>query len=94
MNGSAPFLALGAGIYLVSGAALPARAGGRVLAPFDTVSIRILDQPDLSESTRVEADGTVNVPYVGRIRAVGLTEDGLAEAIERRLVERKILARP
>jgi hypothetical protein len=31
---------------------------------------------------------------VGRIKAAGLTEDGLARMIERRLVELKIIAGP
>ena len=33
-------------------------------------------------------------PYVGRIMAAGLTEDGLARKIERRLIELKIIAGP
>ena len=60
----------------------------------DVISIRILDQPDLTATTRVEPDGSINFPYVGRIKAAGRTEDDVAREIERRLVERKILARP
>ena len=45
-------------------------------------------------TARVEPDGTINFPYVGRIKAAGLTEDGLARIIERRLVELKIIAGP
>ena len=40
----------------------------------------------------VEPDGTINFPYVGRIRAAGRTEDDLARTIERRLIELKIIA--
>ncbi len=76
----------------VASAALPARAAGRRLTANDEVSIRIVEEPSLSTTTRVEPDGTINFPYVGRIRAAGLTEDELASAIERRLVELKILA--
>ncbi len=70
----------------------PALAGGRVLTTFDVVSIRVLNEPDLDTTTRVEPDGTISFPYIGRIRAAGLTEDQLERAIERRLVELKILA--
>jgi protein involved in polysaccharide export with SLBB domain len=65
---------------------------GRVLTPSDVVAIRIIDHPELDTTTRVEPDGTINFPYVGRIQAAGRTEDDLGRAIGRRLVELKILA--
>ena len=68
--------------------------GGRVLTKNDVVSIKVASQPDMDTTTRVESDGTVNFPYVGRIRAAGLTEDQLAHAIERRLEERQIVTEP
>jgi protein involved in polysaccharide export with SLBB domain len=71
-----------------------AESGGRVLAPSDVVAIRIVDHPELNTTTRVEPDGTINFPYVGRIKAVGRTEDDLGRALGRRLVELKILAGP
>jgi polysaccharide export outer membrane protein len=71
-----------------------ARSGGRVLTSSDVVAIRIVDHPDLDTTTRVEPDGTINFPYVGRIKAAGRTEDDLARAVGRRLVELKILAGP
>jgi polysaccharide biosynthesis/export protein len=95
MTKLARLLLLSAGLVsLGSSAACPASAGGRVLAPLDIVSIKILDEPDLSASARVEADGTVNFPYVGRVQAAGLTEDELAVTIATLLVERKIISRP
>jgi protein involved in polysaccharide export with SLBB domain len=71
-----------------------AEGGGRVLTTSDVVAIRIVDHPDLDWTTRVEPDGTINFPYVGRIKAAGLTEDELARTVERRLVELKIIAEP
>ena len=71
-----------------------AQGGGRVLTTSDVVAIRIVDHPDLDWTARVEPDGTINFPYVGRIKAAGLTEDDLARTIERRLVELKIIAAP
>jgi polysaccharide biosynthesis/export protein len=85
--------AIWAGVLFLS--AVPqALAGGRMLTTSDIVSIRVLNEPDLDTTTRVEPDGTINFPYVGRIRAAGKTEDQLERAIERRLVELKILADP
>lgn len=74
--------------------AAPALAGGRVLTPMDVVAIRIVTAPDLSTTARVETDGTIDFPYLGRIKAAGLSEDELARRIERGLVDRKILAGP
>jgi protein involved in polysaccharide export with SLBB domain len=71
-----------------------ARAGGRVLATSDVVAIRIVDHPELDTTTRVEPDGTINFPYVGRIQAAGRTEDDLARAVERGLVKLKIIPEP
>jgi len=53
-----------------------------------------VDHPELDTTTRIEPDGTINFPYVGRIRAAGRTEDDLARAVERGLIERKIIAGP
>ena len=68
--------------------------GGRVLTKSDVVAIKVVGQPDMDTTTRVETDGTVNFPYVGRIKAAGLTQDQLAHAIERRLAERQIVTQP
>ena len=71
-----------------------ARSGGRVLTVSDVVAIRVVDHPELDTTTRVEPDGTINFPYVGRIKAAGRTEDDLASYVGRRLVELKIIAGP
>jgi polysaccharide export outer membrane protein len=69
-------------------------AAGRVLTPQDSVSIRVVNQPDMDTTTRVETDGTISFPYVGRIRAAGLSEDQVAHAIERQLASRQIVTDP
>ena len=65
-----------------------------MLTTSDVVAIRIIDHPDLDTTTRVEPDGTINFPYVGRIKAAGRTEDDLAREVERRLLELKSIAEP
>lgn len=82
------------GVSLLAATGAPARGGGRVLTTSDVVAIRIVGYPDLDTTTRVEPDGTIDFPYLGRIRAAGRTEDELARAVERGLVERKIIAEP
>jgi polysaccharide biosynthesis/export protein len=86
--------AIAAVLLLAAMARAQALAGGRVLTPMDVVAIRIVDHPDLDWTVRVEPDGTINFPYVGRIKAAGLTEDDLARTVERRLVALKIIAEP
>jgi protein involved in polysaccharide export with SLBB domain len=83
------------GVLLFAATCAPAaRGGGRVLTTSDVVAIRVVDHPELDTTTRVEPDGTINFPYVGRIKAAGRTEDDLARTVERRLLERKIIAEP
>jgi polysaccharide export outer membrane protein len=70
------------------------QAAGRVLTTSDVVAIKVVGQPDLDTTTRVELDGTINFPYVGRVKAAGLTEDALARIIEKRLAARQIVTEP
>jgi polysaccharide export outer membrane protein len=81
-------------LTIAAAAALGVRAAGRLLTPQDVVSIKVVNQPDMDTATRVESDGTISFPYVGRIRAAGLSEDDLAHAIERRLAARQIVTDP
>jgi polysaccharide biosynthesis/export protein len=71
-----------------------AQSAGRVLTTSDVVAIHIVDHPDLDSTTRIEPNGTINFPYAGRIKAAGRTEDDLGRAVERRLIELKIIASP
>jgi polysaccharide export outer membrane protein len=88
-----PALRLSVLLFAATGASA-AGSGGRVLTASDVVAIRLVDHPELDTTTRVEPDGTIVFPYVGRIRAAGRTEDDLARIVERRLIELKILAGP
>jgi protein involved in polysaccharide export with SLBB domain len=87
--------AIGLGVLvLVATGGQAAQGGGRVLTTSDVVAIRIVDHPDLDWTARIAPDGTINFPYVGRIKAAGLTKDDLARTVERRLIELKIIAEP
>ena len=81
-------------LALAAVAAGNAWAEGRVLTTSDVVAIKVVGQPDLDTTTRVELDGTINFPYVGRVKAAGLSEDALARLIERRLAARQIVTEP
>ena len=71
-----------------------AEGGGRVLTKSDVVTIKVVSQPDMDTTSRVDLDGTIQFPYIGRVKAAGLTEDALARTIEKRLAARQIVNDP
>jgi|SRR5579872_6709815 len=44
-----------------------------VIGPQDNLSITVVDEPDLSGKYRIDTDGSLTFPYVGRVQAAGLT---------------------
>ena len=58
-------------------AAAPARY---MIGPQDLLKITVFDEPDLTNSYRVDGDGFITFPYIGRVAAGGLT---LAELQDR-----------
>ncbi len=69
-------------------------ATGRVLNTNDVVQVTVLYQAELNVTTRVEPDGTIDLPYAGRIRAAGLTTGALSEKIANILVEKGLVKNP
>ena len=69
------------------------------LRPSDVLEMRLSGMPQeyASEFTlqyTVGQDGTINVPLIGEIKAVGLTSTQLERAIQSRLVAEKIFTQP
>ncbi len=71
-----------------------ANAGGRTLTTSDVVQVTVVNQPELNSSARIEPDGTIQLPYVGRIRAVGLTQDQLRDRIVASLKDADVVKDP
>jgi len=65
-----------------------------VLGPGDEVEIAVYGASDLSQHTRVSADGNISVPLVGYIRVAGLTSSEAEGAIEEQLRQNNILNNP
>lgn len=63
----------------------PPAAGAYRLGPGDQVGITLFGEQQLSGSFAVSDSGSISLPLVGSVRAVGLTSDQLATEIERRL---------
>jgi polysaccharide biosynthesis/export protein len=53
----------------------------------DVLSIGILGEPDLSRILTVDGDGTLDYPYVGRVKAAGLPLRAIKALIEKKLVD-------
>lgn len=62
------------------------------IGPRDEVAIRVFEEPKLNVDLRVDDDGTIRLPLVGRVNAAGLTEDELTlrlkEVLEQELLQR------
>jgi polysaccharide biosynthesis/export protein len=55
------------------------------LGPEDEIEIRVWDHDDLTRKTRIAMNGTISFPFVGDIKAGGLTVGQLQKEIEHRL---------
>jgi polysaccharide biosynthesis/export protein len=65
-----------------------------VVGAQDVLSISMLGEPDMARTVAVEADGTFDYPYVGRIKAAGLTLRTIQGGIERKLVQGGYFVKP
>ena len=60
-------------------------ASNFAVGPGDVFEVRVFDEANLSGPYRVDADGTIDFPLVGRIKVQGLTSSQIADAIKSRL---------
>jgi polysaccharide export outer membrane protein len=60
----------------------PAAGGDQyVIGPQDTLMITVIDENDLTAKYRVDTDGSITLPYLGRMPAAGLSVDELRNRI-------------
>src|SRR6266478_1227188 len=65
-----------------------------VLGPGDDLEIAVYGAPDLSEHTRVSAEGNISMPLIGYVRIAGLTTSEAEGAIETQLRQGNIVNDP
>ena len=53
----------------------------------DLLKVTVLDEAELSQVYRVDSDGTITFPYIGRIAAAGMTLPALQDRLRSRLAE-------
>jgi polysaccharide biosynthesis/export protein len=66
--------------------ASPSAQDDYVIGPQDVLNVTVFNEPDASRlGVAVDGDGTIDCPYIGRIKAAGLTTRGLEQDIKERL---------
>jgi polysaccharide export outer membrane protein len=56
--------------------------GEYVLAPGDTINVRVFNQESISGRTRVRPDGRVTIPFLNDVPAAGRTTEELAKSLQ------------
>jgi protein involved in polysaccharide export with SLBB domain len=64
------------------------------VGPGDVFKLEIVGEKDLPEEYQVASDGTVDLPYVQRIKVAGLEPQQVARLVREKLMEKKILTDP
>lgn len=72
------------GTLLAGGYANAAEADSYLLGPDDQITIRVLQAPELADKpVRIDMNGYIELPFVGRLHAGGLTVDALRQELTR-----------
>ena len=64
------------------------------LGPGDVFSVRVFNEPDLSNEYRVDADGSIDYPLIGKVKVDGKRPTEIAAEIALRLREGQFLKSP
>jgi polysaccharide export outer membrane protein len=72
----------------------PPAVDDNVLGPNDVFAVRVFGEADMSADYRVAPDGTIDFPYIGRVRVQGLTPPQVADRLQTELHDRQILRQP
>jgi polysaccharide biosynthesis/export protein len=65
-----------------------------LIGPGDDLEITVYGAPDLSQHTRVGADGNISIPLIGSVRIAGLSSSEAQAAIETQLQRNNVVNNP
>lgn len=63
------------------------RTGDYLLGPQDTLKVTVFEEPNLTGSYRIDADGAFSYPFLERVKAAGRTTTEVKDEIQKRLAE-------
>lgn len=87
-------LALLACCLTVTAPAFAADDSGHRLVAADVLAIKVVGQPDLETQARVDDDGTILFPFVGRIAVAGQRVDEVSRLLATALQKADVVAKP
>jgi polysaccharide export outer membrane protein len=88
-------LLLGCGGAGVNGAnQLPVAEQSTTLGPGDVFVVNVVGEKELPTEFRVQPDGSVDYPYIGRVKVAGLEPQEVVDVLKAGLREAKILSDP
>lgn len=73
---------------------LPAPVEANTLGPGDLLTVQIVGERDLPTEYQVASDGTIDLPYVHRLRVEGLEPQRVQELVRQRLIAERIFTDP
>jgi protein involved in polysaccharide export with SLBB domain len=73
---------------------LPDPVESTTLGPGDVFTLDMVGEKELPREFQVASDGTVDLPYVHRLRVMGLEPQEVAAAVREQLIAQKILTNP
>jgi protein involved in polysaccharide export with SLBB domain len=73
---------------------LPAPMQSTVVGPEDLFEISVLGEKDLTHEFQVQPDGTIDFPYISRVKVEGLEPQEVVDLLKSKLVQDKILSDP
>jgi protein involved in polysaccharide export with SLBB domain len=64
------------------------------VGPGDLFVVNVLGEKDIPQEFRVQPDGTIDFPYLDRIKVDGLEPQEIEDLLKRELADKQILRRP
>jgi polysaccharide export outer membrane protein len=73
---------------------LPPPALSTIVGPGDLFEVYIVGEKEIPKEFRVQPDGTVDFPYLDRVKVAGLEPQEIEDLLKKQLIERRILVDP
>ncbi len=73
---------------------LPVPTPSTTVGPGDLFAVTVLGEKEIPPEFRVQPDGTVDFPYLDRVKVDGLEPQQIEELIKEQLIDRQILVNP